>query len=107
MRRRGRRVRLPDPEAGQLPARAPISRCWDSRASGDVRLESAKVSPPGIDQVAVTNRDFMNEGPDQVGRSARLTPQKLPNHRLGYQFNKPKPLKSLARPTGLEPVFPP
>jgi hypothetical protein len=32
-----------------------------SRTSGDVLLESAKWAKADIDQVAVTNRDFMSE----------------------------------------------
>ena len=38
---------------------ADVRSCEGFRTSGDVRLESAKRAKADIDQVAVTNRDFM------------------------------------------------
>jgi hypothetical protein len=38
-----------------------------SRTSGDVRPKSAKWAEPDIDQVAVTNRDFMSTRPSMRG----------------------------------------
>jgi hypothetical protein len=45
-----------------------------SRTSGDVRPKSAKWAEPDIDQVAVTNRDFMSTRP---GRLRQVTRQRL------------------------------
>jgi hypothetical protein len=50
----------------------PISEFGTSRTSGDVRPKSAKWAEPDIDQVAVTNRDFMSTCPNaQVGGPLR------------------------------------
>jgi hypothetical protein len=42
-----------------------MSLIGTSRTSGDVRLESAKWAKADIDQVAVTNRNFMSTRPNE------------------------------------------
>jgi hypothetical protein len=70
--------RVPDPifhiarfAKPRSPAHAAVMSEFDTpRISGDVRLESAKWAKPDINQVAVTNSDFMSTRPTSFGFSA-------------------------------------
>ena len=86
-RRRGHRVRMSFAALHE-------SVVGTSRTSGDVRLESAKWGKADIDQVAVTNRDFMSTRPKPAhqpapfyGLAAELFCSKYPATALGLNRN--------------------